>query len=650
MDQNLYDFGLAVYIGFWYLISSDGYAYNTENLEKETNYSSPIIEVIAIIQLISHKVMSGKPQSIFHLLVIFIISALFLQSCQQETKEINKPNIVLILADDQGWGDLGVNGNSEVNSPNIDQLAKTGVQFSRFYVDPVCSPTRAEILTGRFHARGGVYSTSEGGERLDLDEKTIAEIFQSNGYKTAAYGKWHNGSQPPFHPNNRGFEEYYGFTSGHWGNYFSPMLERNGEITKGNGFIIDDLTENALNFIEENDDKPFFVYLAYNTPHSPMQVPDIWWDKYKDAPIDSTHRNGNKEKIDKTRAAYALCENIDWNVGRVIDKLDSLKLLENTIVIYMSDNGPNGWRWNDGLKGIKGSTDEGGVRSPFIMYWKDQLKPQIISQIASAIDILPSLMDLAGISNPYEKPLDGISLKPLLTESNPEWPERYVYSHWNGRVSVRNQNYILDNDNQLFDLSSDPGQLQPIAQPSEAVLSEITKAKETWVNTVLSELDRNREEVFPVGYKDSKYTLLPARDGKPHGGIKRSSIHPNSSFFTNWKSTSDSVTWDTEILTSGKYKATVYYTCKDSAVGSTLLLKQGKSELSTHILEAHDSDFVAVEYDRSTRDESYEKDYMPLEMGIIQLDKGHHPLTMTASEIKGSEFIELRLLVLERLN
>lgn len=592
--------------------------------------------------------MSPYPKNLFYLIIGIGISLQF-QSCQTEEKVEKQPNIVLIVSDDQGWGDLGINGNPNVHTPNIDKLANNGVQFSRFYVNPVCSPTRAEILTGRYHPRGGVYSTSRGGERLDLDEKTIAEIFQSNGYKTAAFGKWHNGSQPPYHPNNRGFEEYYGFASGHWGNYFSPLLEHNGEVTQGNGFIIDDLTDHAMHYIEKNSDQPFFVYLAYNTPHSPMQVPDVWWDKYKDAAIDTSHRYADKEKMDKTRAAYALCENLDWNVGRVVDKLDSLKLLENTLVIYMSDNGPNGWRWNDGLKGIKGSTDEGGVRSPFIMYWKETLKPQIISQLASTIDILPSLMDLAGITNPFENPLDGLSLKPLLMGSEEEWKERNVYSHWNGRVSVRNQNYILDSDNQLYDLKADPGQDQPIAQATSAAFTELSKAKEEWINSVLSELDRDRQEIFPVGYKGSKYTLLPARDGIPYGGIKRSSIHPNSSFFTNWTSTTDSVTWDTDILNSGSYKATVYYTCKPSAVGSTLQLKQGTNEVSAPINEAHDSDYLAVEYDRSPRDESYEKDYKPLEIGVIQLDKGHHPIIMKASEIKGPEFIEVRLLVLERV-
>ncbi len=182
-----------------------------------------------------------------------------------------KPNVLVILTDHQGWGDLSLNGNTNLNTPNIDQLAAEGASFDRFYVCPVCSPTRAEFLTGRYHPRGGVYSTSAGGERLDLDEVTIGDTFKAAGYRTAASGKWHNGMQYPYHPNGRGFDEFYGFCSGHWGNYWNPMLERNGEIVKGNGFIIDDLTDHAINFIKQDGDEPFFAYLPYNTPHSPMQ-------------------------------------------------------------------------------------------------------------------------------------------------------------------------------------------------------------------------------------------------------------------------------------------------------------------------------------------------------------------------------------------
>ncbi len=169
----------------------------------------------------------------------------------------------------------------------------------------------------------GVYSTSEGGERIDPDETTIADVFKASGYATAAFGKWHSGMQHPYHPNARGFDEYYGFCSGHWGHYFSPMLEHNGKIVTGKGFIIDDLTDHAIDFIESNQDHPFFLYIPYNTPHGPMQVPDEYWDRLKDAPLDKRHRDPEKEDVMFTRAALAMCENIDYNVGRIMDKLSA---------------------------------------------------------------------------------------------------------------------------------------------------------------------------------------------------------------------------------------------------------------------------------------------------------------------------------------
>ncbi len=193
----------------------------------------------------------------------------------------SQPNIVVVLTDDQGWGDLSFNGNTNLSTPNIDRLGAEGASFDRFYVCPVCSPTRAEFLTGRYHPRSGVFSTSAGGERMDLDEQTIGEVFQLGGYSTGMFGKYHNGMQHPYHPKSRGFDEFYGFCSGHWGHYFSPPLEHNGEIVKGEGFIIDDLTNKAMDYMETQvkAGKPFLAYLAYNTPHSPMQVPEEFWKK-----------------------------------------------------------------------------------------------------------------------------------------------------------------------------------------------------------------------------------------------------------------------------------------------------------------------------------------------------------------------------------
>ena len=175
-----------------------------------------------------------------------------------------QPNVIVFLSDDQGWGDISLSGNKNLSTPHIDSLARDGAQFDHFFVCPVCSPTRAEFLTGRYHVRGGVYSTSAGGERLDLDELTISDTFKAGGYSTGAFGKWHNGMQFPYHPNGRGFDEFYGFASGHWGNYFSPMLEHNGKIIQGEGYCIDDFTNKAISFIEKSIDekKPFFTYLA----------------------------------------------------------------------------------------------------------------------------------------------------------------------------------------------------------------------------------------------------------------------------------------------------------------------------------------------------------------------------------------------------
>ena len=257
---------------------------------------------------------------------------------------------------------------------------------------------------------------------MDLDEVTIADTFKAAGYATGAFGKWHNGMQYPYHPNGRGFDEYYGFASGHWGDYFSPPLERNGKIVQGEGFLVDDLTDKAMKFMEKNRDGPFFAYIPYNTPHSPMQVPDEFWERFKDKEIVMRNREPEGEVMSHLRSALAMCENIDWNVGRVLEKLDDLGIADNTIVVYFHDNGPNGVRWNGDMKGRKGSIDEGGVRTAMHMRWPAKFeKGKVVKQIGSGIDLHPTLADLAGIPTVNKKRLDGRSLKPLLLEDNPDW-------------------------------------------------------------------------------------------------------------------------------------------------------------------------------------------------------------------------------------
>ncbi|QHT71520.1 arylsulfatase [Rhodocytophaga rosea] len=592
-------------------------------------------------------------RSLIILICILVLMAGTFSGCSRAHKQADttqQPNIIIIMSDDQGWGDLSLSGNKNLHTPNIDLLAAKGVQFTHFYVSPVCSPTRAEFLTGRYHTRSGVYSTSEGGERINLDETTIAEAFKKAGYATAAYGKWHNGMQYPYHPNGRGFDEFYGFCSGHWGNYFSPLLEHNGKLVKGKGFIADDLTEKAMSFIDGNKSKPFFLYIPYNTPHSPMQVPDRWWNKFKDKELQMRAEDAEAEDINFTRAALAMCENIDWNVGRIINKLKEVNLEKNTIVVYLSDNGPNGWRWNGGMKGRKGSTDEGGIRSPLIILWPEKIAAgSHIEQIAGSIDLFPTLADLAGIPYQTPKPLDGVSLKPLLLQQSQSWNERLLFSHWDGRVSVRNEQYRLDHQGKLFNIRNDPGQEKDISAKEPQMAAQLRKAVESWKAEMLPNLTDDKRPL-PVGHSDFNYTQLPARDGKPHGSIVRSNQYPNSSFFTNWKSLDDRITWEVEVLTTGNYTVEVYYTCPAKDVGSSFQLSFNQNKVAGKVTQAQEPSLIGMENDRVERMESYEQAFRSMKVGTIHLEKGRGNLTLQALQIPGSQVMDFRLLMLTRVN
>lgn len=582
----------------------------------------------------------------FGLLVCVLTGNLF-------AKDNKHPNIVVFLADDQGWGDVSHNGNTNLHTPNIDALVKQGVRFNRFYVGAVCAPTRAAFLTGRYHARTGTTGVSKGEERFNSDEYTIAQAFKAAGYATGAFGKWHNGTQYPNHPNAKGFDEYYGFTSGHWGHYFSPMLDHNGSFVKGDGYITNDLTSKAIAFIKQQaqQDKPFFTYLPYCTPHSPMQVPDEYWDRFADKKLKMHHRDPEKEQDDHLRAALAMCENVDWNVGRVLKVLNQLGIEDDTIVIYFSDNGPNGFRWNGDMKGKKGSLDEGGVRSPFVIRWPGHIPAgREVNQVAGAIDLLPTLTDLAGIKRPEPKPIDGVSLKPLIMGQADSWPNRMIFSSLRKRVSVRTDQYRLSDKGQLFDMTKDPGQRKDLSQQKPEVTRKLKQAVADWKKSVWPHGYPTESRPFLVGYGGAKSTQLPARDAISHGGIQRSSRHPNCSFFYNWTSTADSITWLAEVDQAGTYEAVLYYTCPADDVGSTVELSFNGSSVKGKVTEAHDPPLVGAEQDRAKRSESLVKDFKPMVLGNIKLSQGTGELTLRALQIPGKQVMDFRLLILNRVD
>ncbi|PIB22798.1 arylsulfatase [Maribacter sp. 4G9] len=588
------------------------------------------------------------------IIIIWYFCFGLLGSCKEQIQEAKKndevkPNIVLIMADDQGWGDLSFHGNTNLSTPNIDGIAKNGVSFTNFFVQPVCSPTRAELLTGKYFTRLGVHGTSAGGERMDFSVPTIAEILQDNGYQTAAFGKWHNGMQPPYHPNTRGFDEFYGFASGHWGNYFSPLLEHNGELVKGSGFLADDLTDHTIQFMEDYKEGPFFIYLPFNTPHSPMQVPDRYWNKFKDKELKMMYQNPEEENLPFTRAALAMVENIDDNVGRILESLERLDLEENTIVIYLSDNGPNGWRWNGGMRGKKGSTDEGGVKAPFFIQWKDHIKMGTeVQTIGGAIDITPTLLGLLEIpKNDLE--MDGKNLAPLIQDPSAPFEDRIIYNHWEGRTSLRTQDFRLDNEDRLFEMNSDPEQKQEVSDKLQGLQDSLIREREKWLTRYPRLTNTSDTRPFTLGHPKYKFTQLPARDGVPSGKIKRSNRFPNNTFFTQWTQANDSIFWDVDVLQKGKYRVTLYYTLKNENEGIELILSQGKNSLTKTLDTAHDPPLEGMENDRVVRMESYIKDFKPVDMGIISLDAKRTPLVLKANQMK-SNGPEVRLLQFERVD
>ena len=396
----------------------------------------------------------------------------------QAAQKKDIPNIVVILSDDQGWGDLSIHGNVNLETPNIDSLARDGALFERFYVCPVCAPTRAEFLTGRYHPRGGVHGVTTGAERLNIDEKTIGDAFKAAGYATAAYGKWHNGTQYPYHPNARGFDEFYGFCSGHWGQYFDPILEHNGQIVRGKGFIIDDLTDHALTFIERNKDRPFFLYLAHNAPHVPLFVSD-------------------KFKGKSQRGLYGdACMEIDWSVGEVLGTIKRLGLDEHTLVIFTSDNGPWLTYGNHAgsakpLRDGKTTTFDGGQRTPGIMRWPGKIPAgRVCREIITAMDILPTLAMLADARLPA-KPIDGKNIWPLMTgQLGAKSPHEAVfyYNAWQ-LEAVRSGTWKLVLPHQYYAVA-EPGK---DGMPGRQVWASTTMALYDLLNDIGEETDVSAE-------------------------------------------------------------------------------------------------------------------------------------------------------------
>ncbi|WP_341227842.1 arylsulfatase [uncultured Arcticibacterium sp.] len=575
-------------------------------------------------------------------LVFLALFSFSIFSCQKEVAK--KPNILFILTDDQGWGDMTSHGNDIIETPNLDLLSKNGAEFDRFYVSPLCAPTRASLLTGRYHLKTGATSVSNGLEIMDAEEETIAEVFKSNGYKTGIFGKWHNGSHYPNRPTDQGFDEFIGFCAGHWSNYFDTKLDSNNTEIQSTGFITDYLTDKAIDFIDRNKEEPFLCYVPYNAPHSPFQVPDSYFDKYKAKGLD-----------DGLASIYGMVDNVDFNIGRLLEKLQNEGLAENTIVIFMSDNGPNGTRYNGEMKGVKGHVDEGGVRVPSIINWPNKItKGRKIDGLTAHIDWLPTLKELCGIEQESKKGIDGISLANVLLNEETEIPEREIFSHvaFLDKDLKDNPGALRTGENlmvfkgkspELYSLDSDPSQKSDISEDNTPLTQNLYTKYLSW----FKDASKNYQSVKPIAV-NTDYIELPAYEAQFSGNLKYEEGHGWAhDWLKNWTSTADEMRWLVNATEETELNAYLIYNCPEESIGAVIKVKIGTSDVTKSLTEAFEGTLIDSP-DRITRKEAYEKTWSKMKIGNIKIPKGTNNIVLSALSIPKSQVAEVKAIILSK--
>jgi hypothetical protein len=416
--------------------------------------------------------------------------------------------------------------------------------------------------------------------------------------------------------------------------------------------------------------------VPFTTPHSPWAVPAADWARFKDKPITQPGTLAAQEVPDETRCALAMIENQDANVGRLLRKLDQLGLAENTIVLYFSDNGPNTWRYNGGMRGRKGSTDEGGLRSTFFIRWPGKIPAnRTLPEISGAIDLLPTLTALAGIPRVGTKALDGRDLSArLLGQAAEPGPERMIFSTWQRNISVRTQRHRLDASGQLYDMVADPGQTTALNEQNPGLASSLASHAAAWCKEMFgdsappaaktkAEKQAAKKAVaapvrgavdprpIPVGYREFPHTWLPARDAEPRGStVHRSSSAPNSSYFVNWRSRDDSIVWNVDVHTAGNYAVEILYTVPEPDAGATIELSLGDAKLAGKVAPGWDPPlFTNQDTLPRPAGESKMKEFRPLKLGTIKLPAGRGPLTIRATDLPGQTVMDLRAITLTLL-
>tara|TARA_B110000305_G_scaffold83406_1_gene93919 strand:- start:1510 stop:3264 length:1755 start_codon:yes stop_codon:yes gene_type:complete len=489
-------------------------------------------------------------------LLLISASCLLLFSVMSFSQEKLHPNVIIIMTDDQGYGDLGITGNPHVKTPVIDKFAAESIRFNNFYVSPVCAPTRSSLMTGRYSLRTGIRDTYNGGAIMSSNEVTIAEMLKQVDYKNGIFGKWHLGDNYPSRPSDQGFDESVIHLSGGMGqvgdittyfkgdkSYFDPVLWHNNKKEAYKGYCSDIFTEQAISFIKKNKESPFFCYLSFNAPHTPLQVPEKYYQLYKDIDPTSGFNKDNKlfEKMterdkEDARKVYAMVSNIDDNIGKLLKELDDLNIADNTLIIFMTDNGPQQTRYVSDMRGLKGNVYQGGVRVPFyIKYPSSFKKNKDIETMAAHIDVLPTLAQVCNVKLPKERIIDGRSLLPLIKGEKVDWTGRSLFSYWTRRypelyynMALRKGDYkLIGNTNynapitdfELFNLEKDPYEQNNIVLENSILANNLKNELDETYNELISSENLINQPRIIVGSKYENPVILNRNDAGGQRGI-----------------------------------------------------------------------------------------------------------------------------------
>ena len=550
-------------------------------------------------------------------------------ACPAQT---GRPNVLLIMTDDQGYGDFSGHGNPHVQTPNLDRLASEGVEFTRFTVSPVCAPTRASLLTGRYHLRCGIHGVTGGRETIAESEITVASLLRQKGYRTGLVGKWHLGENYPCVPHAMGFDEFVGCRTGHWNRYFDPPAERNGKATRLKGYATDALTDEALGFIDRSRSNPFFLYLAYNAPHAPYQLPRDLFDKYRKFPIPP-----------EAAAVYGMVENIDQNIGRLLTKLKERSLEENTLVLFLTDNGPQTDRYNHGLRARKGSVYEGGTRAPlFVRLPGIARRGSKIDRIAAHIDVAPTILDVCGIAPPKDREIDGRSLLPLLSSNPFSWPDRTIYTHFEPAKdpsvvypgSSRTQRWKMVNGRELYDLTTDPGEKTDLADRHPEVLGRMKDDYESWFQRVTTPRSFKKPPI-PVGYLEEN----PARLFAPQAALSAGARFRNTNGYAHdWVVEFGQAEFDIDVHAASVYEVGL----KCLTPGGVVKVQAGDQALSFSLTASKSLEPIPLP-DLVARNEASEMPWETQMIGTLRLPAGVARLTVQGEDLQLKEVLLRRI-------